>query len=148
MTEQIYFEDVSPGLELPSQEEKVGMTMVVKFASGSGDLSPIHHDIEAARFRGLDYPIVMAPLKMALVDRFFSDWYGARGFLKKLSGQFRGVDRVGNTLVIRAVVDRKYALDGANYAECEFWIENREKGERTSKGRAVISLPSRTDTPA
>ena len=34
--------------------------------------------------------------------------------------------------------------DGQRLVECEVWIEN-SRGEKTSSGRAVVSLPSRDD---
>lgn len=143
--EQLYFEDVTEGIELPSQEEKnISMTTIVKFVGGSGDWAPIHHDVEVAKSRGLDKPIIMAPFKMALMERLAGDWMGPRGELRKLSARFRGIDYVGDSLIIRGRVNRKYSVEDKNYLECELWIENSQRGERTTTAKAVVSLPART----
>ena len=141
----LYFEDVTEGMELsPQEENKISMTTIVKFAGGSGDYAPIHHDVEVAKSRGLDKPIIMAPLKMALLDRFIGDWIGRRGVLHKLSARFRGVDYVGDSLIMKGIVNKKYSVVDKHYVECELWIENKQRGERTTTGKAVVCFPSKT----
>ena len=142
--EILFFEDVVEGMELPSQEEEdMSMTTIVKFAGASGDFAPIHHDMEVARNQGLDKPIVMGPLKMALLDRFIGDWLGSGGVLRKLSVRFRGLDYAGDSLVIKGKVSKKYNMHDNNYVECELWIENKERREKTTFGRALVCLPSK-----
>ena len=142
--EKLFFEDIVEGMELPPQEEKnMSMTTIVKFAGASGDFAPIHHDMEVARNKGLDKPIVMGPLKMAFLDRFIGDWMGPGGVLRKLSVRFRGLDYVGDSLVIKGKVNRKYNEQDNNYVECELWIENKESGEKTTFGRTLVCLPSK-----
>ncbi|MFC1929870.1 MaoC/PaaZ C-terminal domain-containing protein [Chloroflexota bacterium] len=142
--EQLFFEDIVEGMELPSQEENnMSMTTIVKFAGASGDFSPIHHDMEVARNQGLDKPIVMGPLKMALLDRFIGDWLEPGGVLRKLSVRFRGLDYAGDSLVIEGRVNRKYNMHDNNYVECELWIENKERGEKTTFAKAIMCLPSK-----
>ena len=44
MAEQMYFEDVKEGYELPPIKIAPDKAQLVKFAAGSGDFNPLHFD--------------------------------------------------------------------------------------------------------
>jgi hypothetical protein len=58
MTEQVYFEDVSEGDEIPSLAKNCSTQQLVMWAAASGDFYQIHYDIDFAKSMGLDNLIV------------------------------------------------------------------------------------------
>ena len=142
MAQQVYFEDVQEGMELPTLEKNPTTQQLVKYAGASGDYYQIHYDLEYARANGLPNVILHGALKSAFLGQVVTDWIGRHGNLKKLSAQYRGMDVPGSPILGKGTVIRKYVENGEHLVQCEIWLEN-EKGEKTTPGRAVVSLPSR-----
>ena len=142
MAKQVYFEDVQEGMELPTLEKNPTTQQLVKYAGASGDYYQIHYDLEYARANGLPNVILHGALKNAFLGQVVTDWIGEHGTLKMLSAQYRGMDVPGSPILGKGTVARKYLENGEHLVECEIWLEN-EKGEKTTPGRAVVSLPSR-----
>ena len=142
MAEQVYFEDVEEGMELATIEKNPTTQQLVKYAGASGDYYQIHYDQEYARANGLPDVILHGALKNAFLGQIMTEWIGERGTLKKLSAQYRGMDVPGTPIYCKGVVTKKHVQDGENIVECEIWLEN-DKGDKTTPGYAVASLPSR-----
>ena len=142
MAEQVYFEDVQEGMELPTLEKNPTTQQLVKYAGASGDYYQIHYDQEFARANGLPNVVLHGALKSAFLGQFMTHWIGEHGELKKLSAQYRGMDVPGTPVYCKGVVKSKSVQDGENIVECEIWLENAE-GEKTTPGHAVVVLPSR-----
>ena len=142
MSDQLYFEDVREGMEIPTLEKNPTTQQLVRFAAATSDYYQIHYDREFAHARGLPDVIVHGPLKNAFLGQLMTDWIGEQGNLKGLDVQFRGMDVPTETLTARGVVKKRYVEDGDNIVECEIWLEN-EAGERTTRGYSVVTLPTR-----
>jgi len=142
MSEQVYFEDVREGMELPTLEKNPTTQQLVKYAGASGDYYQIHYDREFARASGLASVVVHGALKSAFLAQIVTDWIGEHGTLKRLSAQYRGVDMPGTSIYGKGIVRERSVQDGENIVECELWLENH-KGEKTTPGHAVVALPSR-----
>ena len=142
MASVLYWEDVQEGMELPSLVKRPNTQQLVKWAGASGDYYQIHYDTSFAQSTGLSGVIVHGSLKNAFLGQLITDWIGERGSLKKLTAQYRGMDMPGDTLTCKGKVANKYENDGEYLVDCEIWIEN-SKGERTTPGQAIVSLPSR-----
>ena len=142
MAEQVYFDDVQEGMELPTLRKDPTTQQLVMYAGASGDYYQIHYDLEFAKNNGLPNVILHGALKNAYLGQVVTDWIGEWGTLKKLSVQYRGMDTPGNPAYAKGVVKKKYVQDGENVVECEIWLENHE-GNRTTPGSAVATLPSR-----
>ncbi|MGB2693731.1 MAG: acyl dehydratase, partial [Dehalococcoidia bacterium] len=69
-------------------------------------------------------------------------WAGDDAWIEKLALDYRKMDVVNSTLAAKGKVTRKYEQDGKRLIDLDVWIEN-DKGEVTTPGRAVLSLPSR-----
>jgi acyl dehydratase len=143
MVKQVYFEEVSEGMEIPTLRKDPTTQQLVMYAGASGDYYQIHYDQEYARANGLPNVILHGALKNAFLGQLMTDWIGEHGMLKKLSVQYRGMDIPGSPIYLKGVVKKKYAAGGENLVECEIWLENA-KGEKTTLGSAVASLSSRT----
>ncbi len=142
MTEQVFFDDVNEGMELPTLRKDPTTQQLVMYAGASGDYYQIHYDLEFARNNGLPNVILHGALKNAFLGQLITDWVGEAGALKKLNVQYRGMDVPGTPIYAKGVVKKAYVQDGENVVECEIWLENHE-GARTTPGSAVATLPSR-----
>ncbi len=152
MPEQIYYEDVEVGTEVPPLAKIATTRMLVQWAGATGDFNPLHYEDDFARAMDVGSPIVHGALKRAWLGQLMTDWIGD-GRLKKLSCQYRGMDyprkmktldqpHDGETWWCRGRVTKKYADGGEQIVECEIWVENGE-GERTTPGSAIVALPTR-----
>lgn len=139
MADQVYFEDVEEGTELPTLRKDPTTQQLVMYAGASGDYYQIHYDRQFALGNGLPDVILHGALKNAFLGQLMTDWIGEHGRLARLSVQYRGMDVPGTPIFARGVVTRK-GEDGE--VECDIWLENAE-GKRTTPGSAVAVLPSR-----
>ncbi len=140
---QLFFEEVNVGAELPSLTKQITRKTLVQFAGATDDWAEIHYDDEAARRAGFDKGVI-APgtLIWSMMGQLMTDWIGEASFLKLLEAQYRSWVLPGDTITYKGVVNDKYVKDGQNYVECELWAEN-QNGERVVPGHAVAILPSR-----
>ena len=142
MTQQISYEDVAVGMELPSLVKGPLMLKdLVKWAGAIDDYSEIHYDDAFSRARGLPGPITHGPFKSAFIAQLLTNWIGPEGVLKKLSCQYRRMDIPGDTLTCKGRVTKKFIQNGEHLVECEIWAENG-KGEITTPGIALVALPT------
>ncbi|MBI4302606.1 MAG: hypothetical protein HY664_08365, partial [Chloroflexi bacterium] len=105
----------------------------------------IHYDKDYAIANGLPGIIVHGALKGAWLGQFVVDFIGLEGNLRKLSCQYRGMDLPNDTISCKGKVTNKYVKEGEHYIECEIWVEN-SKGEKTTPGTSIATLPSRGQT--
>ena len=144
MSDQIYWEDVSEGMELPSLVNETTTRQLVQYAGASGDFYEIHYDKDFATDTGLTGVIVHGALKNAFLGRLITDWVGQLGSLRKLSCQYRGMDYPGNPLTAKGIITRKYQEGAVLLVDCDIRLENPE-GEITTPGNATVELPSRNN---
>lgn len=142
MATSLRFEDVQTGMELPSVAFGPLTTQdLVRWAAASGDYNPIHYDKDIAHAQGLPTVVVHGPLKLALCATMLTEWIGPRGRLKRLGSSYRGMDFPGDTLTCGGqVMAKSVDENGEQCVDCEIWVEN-QRGERTTKGTARVSLP-------
>ena len=143
MADQVYFEDVEEGTELPTLRKDPTTQQLVKYAGASGDYYQIHYDQNFAKDNGLPDVILHGALKGSWLGQVMTDWIGEGGTLKKLVTQYRGMDVPGSPIFGKGIVKRKYTENGENLVECEIWLENHE-GQKTTPGSAIAVLPSRS----
>jgi len=142
MAEQIYWNDVEEGAELPPVVKNPTTQQLVKYAGASGDYYQIHYDKDFAMNNDLENVILHGALKNAFLGHLVTKWMGPEGDLKRLACQYRGMDIPGTPVTAKGVVTRKYQEQGANLVDCEIWLEN-QKGEKTTPGSATVALPMR-----
>ena len=142
MLQQVHYEDVEVGTELPSLVKKPTTQQLVKWAGASGDYYQIHYDNDFAQATGLPGVIVHGRLKSSFLAQLLTDWIGDEGTVKKISVQHRGMDFPEEQIICRGRVTKKYVQDDEHIVECEIWTEN-PKGEKTAPGSAIVALPSR-----
>ncbi len=143
MSDQIYFEDVRPGAELPTLRKDPTTQQLVMYAGASGDFYQIHYDQGFAQANGLPDVILHGALKNAFLGQLVTDWIGEMGTLKRLTVQYRGMDVPGAPVFCKGIVKKAAVQDGQGVVECDVWLENSE-GRKTTPGSAVVSLPLRS----
>ena len=142
MAEQVYWNDVQEGAELPPLLKNPTTQQLVKYAGASGDYYQIHYDKDFAKNNDLENVILHGALKNAFLGHLVTKWMGLGGDLKRLSCQYRGMDIPGTPVTAKGVVTRKYQEQDANLVDCEIWLENKD-GEKTTPGSATVALPLR-----
>ena len=109
---QVYFEDVTEGMEIPTLEKNPTPRQLVQYAGASGDFYEIHYDKDYAIGNELPGPIIHGALKNAWLGQVVTDWIGDEGVLKKLSCQYRGMDVPGVPMYIKGKVVGKSVEGG------------------------------------
>jgi hypothetical protein len=153
LPKQLCFDDVEAGTEIKPLEKIATTLMLVQWAGASGDFNPLHYEEDFARNLGVGQPIVHGALKRAWLVNMLTDWIGDEAKLKQLSCRYKGMDYPrkmktleepldGETWWCKGHVLKKYLKGAECLVECEIWVENG-KGERTTQGKAVVSLPRR-----
>ena len=142
MADQVYWDDVQEGTELPAVVKNPTTQQLVKYAGASGDYYQIHYDKDFAKNNDLDDVILHGALKNAFLGHLVTKWMGPNGDLKRLACQYRGMDIPGSPVTAKGVVTRKYEEQGVNLVDCEIWLENKD-GEKTTPGSATVALPLR-----
>ena len=143
MAEQVYFEDVKEGDEIPKLAKNCSTQQLVMWAAASGDFYQIHYDKDFAQGTGLKGLIVHGALKHAFLGQLVHDWAGDKGRVRSFGCQYRGMDEPNQDIVCRGVVTKKYQEGDQNIVELDVWTENPQ-GQKTTPGTAVVTLPSRS----
>ena len=140
MAEQVYWEDVTEGIELPVLVKHPTTRQLVQYAGASGDYYEIHYDKDYAQSTSLDDVIIHGALKNAFLGQLMTQWMGPLGVLKRLTCQYRGMDSPGTPIAAKGSVTRAYEQDGEHLVDCEIWLENTD-AQRTTPGSATVALP-------
>ena len=139
MTQQVYFEDVQVGDEIPTLVKQPSPRQLVKWAGASGDYYEIHYDSDFARKNQLGDVVVHGRLKAAFLGQLLTDWIAPNGAVKKMSCRYKGTDPVEEDMLIRGTVTAKRE-DGL--VDLDVWTE-RPDGSKTTQGTATVELPVR-----
>ena len=145
MTEQLHWEDVQVGAEIPALVKKPTLQQLVRYAGASGDFSRIHYDEARAKGQGFPSVIVHGTLQLAFVAQMLTDWIGEDGRVRRLECAYRRVALANDTLTCKGIVKGKHVQEGVQYIECDVWIEN-EACEVTARGTASAVLPTTKKT--
>ncbi|MBW2180682.1 MAG: hypothetical protein JRG81_09990 [Deltaproteobacteria bacterium] len=135
----ITWESIKEGDTLPELKKKPSVTQLVKYAAGSGDFNPLHHDYNFFQSQAIGSIIVHGKFKYASLGELVSNWLGHNGFIKNISCQYRGMDFPDKELTCRGSVDRKWEEGGEKLAELTVFAEN-EDGKQTTPGKVIVSF--------
>ncbi|MCK5590118.1 MAG: hypothetical protein KAI09_04010 [Dehalococcoidales bacterium] len=142
MAEQVFYEDIEVGSEIPSLVKRATRRQLVQWAGASGDFYEIHYDKDFALASGLPDVILHGRLKASFLGQMLTDWTGLEGNLKKYNVRYRGMDFPDQELTCKGKVTKKYVENNEHLVELDIWTENPQ-GEKTITGSALISLPSK-----
>ena len=139
---QLFFDDVTPGDELPELTVTVDETQMFFFSAATYNGHRIHYDKDWARDEeGYDDILVQGPLQAALLARAITDWIGGRGRLVDYSVQNRGVAFPGQPLTFGGTVTGKRVDAGRALVDLD--IAGRRGSDILMPGTATVELPRR-----
>ena len=139
MNQNLYFEDIKEGMEIPTIKKTPTTQQLVKYAGASGDFYQIHYDMDYAKNNGLPGVILHGALKNAFLGQVITDWIGNSGKLKMLEVQYKGMDLPGTPVYAKGIVTD---IIDENNINCDLWLET-DKGDKTTVGKAIIQLPKK-----
>jgi hydroxyacyl-ACP dehydratase HTD2-like protein with hotdog domain len=141
-TQQLYYDDVGPGDELPWLTVTVDETQMFFFSAATYNGHRIHYDKDWARDReGYDNVLVQGPLQAALLARAVTDWIGGAGRLVEYSVQNRAIALPGQPLRFGGTVIGKRLVDGLGLVDLD--IAGRRDDTVLMPGTATVALPRR-----
>lgn len=142
MKDQLYWDEVAVGDELPAVSLDITPKRLFLQTSGSQDWYPLHFDPAFARKSGHPDVFMNTGFLQAALVRVITDWMGDAGFLRRLRFEMRRQHRPGDTMVCRGRVVAKELRDGGACVDLEVWAENEREGVATP-GEATVVLPRR-----
>ena len=142
MSEQIRYDAVEIGAELPPVSYPVTRLSLVRYCGASGDFNVIHWNERIARSVGLPDVIAHGMFTMAQAGRFVTDWAGPQGALTEFGVRFSSMvvvpdDDIGAVIDVSGQVEDK--LDGNRVVLA---LTARSAGTKVlTRARAVVRLP-------
>ncbi|MCV7348734.1 MaoC family dehydratase [Mycobacterium parmense] len=142
MSEQVFYDDVSVGEQLPALTLTADETQLFFFSAATYNGHRIHYDKQWAQAEGYEHVLVQGPLQAALLARAITDWIGGRGRLVAFSVQNRAVAYPGEPLTFGGqVTGRRLSEDGAGLIDLD--IAGRRGDTVLMPGTATVELPRR-----
>jgi acyl dehydratase len=126
--------DVLPELVLPA----IDRALLCRFAGASGDLNPIHIDIDFARRAGMPDVFAHGMLGMAWLGRLLTGWR-PQSRLRSFSVRFMALTNLGNQPVLRGQVVELLEENGRPLARVAVEMLN-QYGQLKIQGEALVAL--------
>ncbi len=139
-SEQVYWDDVDEGDEIPGYALEIDPNRIVKQVSGSQDFYEVHYDVPFAQNGGHPDVFVNTGFMQGCFNRLICSWIGDQGMLRKFRMEMRRMNRPGDVMTLKGKVTRKYQEGGEHFVECEIWAENQREGV-TTPSYALVTLP-------
>jgi acyl dehydratase len=122
----------------PAQLPAISRTTLALFAGASGDLNPIHIDIDVAHSAGLDDVFAHGMLSMAYLGRYLTD-LAAQDRLRSFGVRFSAITAVHGRPVCTGSVRSVAEVDGERRATLDLKVTLAD-GTVTLTGDAVIAI--------
>jgi acyl dehydratase len=142
VADQISYDGVETGAELPAVSYPVNRLSLIKYCGAAGDFNVIHWNERIAKAVGLPDVIAHGMFTMAQVGRFVTDWAGPQAAMTEFGVRFSAMvvvpdDDVGASIEVSGQVEEK--LDGHRVAVA---LTARSAGTKVlTRARAVVRLP-------
>src|SRR5258706_9663241 len=117
----VTWDAIREGDRLPGLDKSPGVTQLVKYAAGSGDFNPLHHDYAFPQAKQIGSIIVPGPFKEASLGELVSNLLGHNGRIQKISCQYLGMDQPDQPILSRRSVERKWAEAGKKRPHVQHW---------------------------
>ena len=131
--EQLTFEEVKVGDELPELALPLTVQRLVMEAAANRDFVPLHHDDAAAQRTGAPAMFANTWYYMALSERHLREWVGLEGEILKI-----GPFRMGK-FACPGVEKREE--NGKNVVELDIWQDDGT--DKNMWGKALVALPAK-----
>jgi acyl dehydratase len=132
-------DEITVGTELPPLAlPPISRTTLALFGPASGDLNPIHLDLDVARSAGLDDVFAHGMLSAAYLGRLLTGWVDQRR-IRSLRTRFVAVTPVHGQPTCTGRVVAVTEVDGERRAELALAVTLAD-GTTTLTGTAVVAL--------
>ncbi len=147
-SKQLYFEDVSVGMDLPSLTKGPMTTAhIMRWSATMENWHKIHYDTPfAITHDKLPGVLLNGSFKQQWLAQLLKDWVGLNGWVWKLNYQFRAMNLVGETLTIWGKVTALHKGPDFGVVELDIGIVNQE-GKESTPGKASVAVPYKNGTP-
>ena len=142
MANNVYYEDVEIGQEIPAFERKTDFMNWNRYAAVNDEFVFVHMDDDVGKAAGQGAAFGMGNLRWAYVINALQDWVGDEAEIRELSMQFRAINHKHDVLTTHGVVSTKSVEDGEHLVTLDINVINQD-GAATAPGTAVVVLPSR-----
>ncbi len=137
------WEDAAEGEALEPIAFPITVYRLVMAAGANRDFNAIHHNTEFAQASGAPDMYANTLLLQGMWERTIRDYIGLAGVIRRQSGfQMRIFNTVGDTVVVKGKVAKKWRDGDVGFVEFEIWSENA-KGVSVGPGRVLATLPCR-----
>jgi len=142
VSEQVSYDSVETGAELPAVSYPVTRLSLVKYCGASGDFNVIHWNERIAKAVGLPDVIAHGMFTMAQAGRFVTDWGGPAATVTEFGVRFSSMvvvpdDDTGASIEVSGLVEEK--LDGNRLVIA---LTAKSAGAKVlTRARAVVKLP-------
>ncbi len=142
MSEQVRYDAVAVGAELPPVSYPATRLSLVKYCGASGDFNVIHWNERIAKSVGLPDVIAHGMFTMAQAGRFVTDWAGPGAAVTEFGVRFSSMvvvpdDDIGARIDVSGQVEEK--LDGNRVV---IGLTARSGDAKVlTRARAVVRLP-------
>jgi len=147
-SKQLYFEDVSVGMDLPSLTKGPMTTAhIMRWSATMENWHKIHYDTPfAVNHDKLPGVLLNGSFKQQWLAQLLKDWVGVNGWVWKMNYQFRAMNLVGEKLTIWGKVTGVRKAPDFGLVDVDIGIVNQE-GKESTPGNATVAVPYRGGKP-
>jgi acyl dehydratase len=109
-------------------------------------IRPSMFDVKTMADRGIPRIHDAGAQRNAWRNMVLTNWMGDDGFLWKSRAEVRGFNQEGDVTWCKAIITKKYVLNGRYCIDINCWCEN-QRHEVTMPGEGTVILPSRENGP-
>jgi acyl dehydratase len=117
------------------------ITDFVRYQGASGDMNPIHHDVEFAQKAGYPGPFAVGMRQAGVMAGYCAELFGPEN-IRRFKVQFREQAWPGDIITYKATVAEKRVEDGVRLVDLEL-VAERQTGGVHLKGWATFVLPEK-----
>ncbi|MDE2695015.1 MAG: hypothetical protein OXH97_00665 [Chloroflexota bacterium] len=143
MAENVYFEDVNVGDDIPSFTRQTDLMHWNRYAAVNDEFVYIHMDDEAGRAAANEPGAFgMGNLRWAYLLNMLREWVGDEVDVRELGVQFRAINQKNDVLTCVGTITEKIEENGEHLVRLDTNVINQD-GNATCPGHAVVALRSR-----
>jgi len=135
---QLTWEAAEVGDQLSPVAFPLSVYRLVVAAGANGDFNSIHHNSEYAKASGAPEMYANTLFLQGMWERAVRDYIGVGGAIRKIAGfRMNSFNCVGETVVVKGEVTRKWREGDTGLVELRMWSEN---GDRISVGPGAVTV--------
>jgi acyl dehydratase len=142
MADQVFWEDVTEGQELPTFFRKTDLMNWNRWASVNDEYVPMHMDDDAAKENGQPAAFGQGPLRFSYLHSLLRQFAGDDGDVVLVRAQMRGINFKHDELTCSGKVTGKRVDGGRHLIDLDIAITN-QRDEVVTPGQATVELPTR-----